>query len=66
MRRTRVPCKMTRSTKLQGAQRSPELGLRNTDFRAPENLIFPTFLFFNPLMSCPLQELVELLVLEFF
>ena len=41
MRRTRVPCKMTRSTKLQGAQRSPELGLRNTDFRAPENLIFP-------------------------
>ena len=74
MRRTRVPCKMTRSTKLWGAQRSPELGLRNMDFRAPENLIFPalqsfylqTFLFFNPLMSCPLQELVELLVLELF
>ena len=25
---------------LQGAQRSPELALRNTDFCAPKNLIF--------------------------
>ena len=41
MRRARVPSKVTRSTKLRGAQRSPELGLRSTDFRAPENLIFP-------------------------
>ena len=40
MRGTRVTCKVTRSTKLRGAQRSPELGLRSTDFRAPENLIF--------------------------
>ena len=41
MRRARVLSEVTRSTKLQGAQRSPELGLRSTDFRAPENLIFP-------------------------
>ena len=41
MRRARVLSKVTRSTKLRGAQRSPELGLRSTDFRAPENLIFP-------------------------
>ena len=40
MRRTCVPCKVTRSTKLRGAQRSPELGLRCMGFRAPENLIF--------------------------
>ena len=40
MRPTGVPCKVTRSTKLRGAQRSPELGLRSTAFRAPENLIF--------------------------
>ena len=41
MRGTRVPSKVTRSTKLRGAQCSPELSLRSTDFRAPENLIFP-------------------------
>ena len=40
MRRTRVPCNVTRSTNLRGAQRSPELGLKSTDFCAPENLIF--------------------------
>ena len=40
MRRTIVFCKVTRSTKPQGGQYSPELGLRSTDFRAPENLIF--------------------------
>ena len=44
MRRARVPSKVTRSTKLRGAQRSPELGLMSTDFRAPENLIFPALL----------------------
>ena len=27
--------------KSQGAQRSPEVALRSTDFRAPKNLIFP-------------------------
>ena len=41
MRRARVPSKITRCTKLGGAQRSPELTLRSMDFRAPENLIFP-------------------------
>ena len=41
MRRTRVPPKVARSTKLRGAQRSPELTFRNTDFRVPEILIFP-------------------------
>ena len=41
MRRTHVPYKAARCTKLRGAQRSPELALRGTDFRAPENLIFP-------------------------
>ena len=43
MRRTRVrvPYKVTKYTKLQGAQRGPELALRSTDFNAPENLIFP-------------------------
>ena len=40
MRRTRVPLNVTRSTQLRGAQRSPELALRSTDFRVPENLIF--------------------------
>ena len=41
MRRTCVSRKITRCTKVRGAQRSPELALRSTDFRAPENLIFP-------------------------
>ena len=41
MRRARVPSTVTRSTKLRGAQCSSELGLRSTDFREPENLIFP-------------------------
>ena len=44
MRRTRAPRKATRCTKLRGAQRSPELALRSTDFRAPENLIFPALI----------------------
>ena len=33
-------CKVRRSTKLRGVRRAPELVLRSTDFRAPENLIF--------------------------
>ena len=41
MRQTRVPHKVTRSTKLQSPKSSPELALRSTDFRAPETLIFP-------------------------
>ena len=41
MRRTRVPPNVTGSTKLRGAQRSPKLSFRSTDFRVPENLIFP-------------------------
>ena len=40
-RRTRASRKVTRCTKLRGAQRSPELALGSTDFHAPENLIFP-------------------------
>ena len=42
MRRTRVPRKVTRSTELRGARRSPELALRSTEFRAPEHLNFST------------------------
>ena len=41
MRQTLVPCNITRSTKSQGAQCAPELSLRSTEFRSPENLIFP-------------------------
>ena len=41
MRQTRVSCKVTRCTKLQGTQHAPELGLRSADLCAPENLIFP-------------------------
>ena len=44
MWRTRVSREITRCTKLRGVQRSPELSLRSTDFRAPENLIFPALL----------------------
>ena len=41
VRQTLLLRNVTRSTKLRGAQRSPELALRSTDFRSPENLIFP-------------------------
>ena len=51
MRRTRVPCKVTRSTKLRFAQHSPELALRSMDFRAPENLNFPALHVVSSLMS---------------
>ena len=44
MGRIHVPCKATRSTKLQDVQRSPELALRSTYFHAPENLIFPALM----------------------
>ena len=42
MRRTHLPGKVTRCTKLRGTQHSPEFSLRGTDFHAQENLIFPT------------------------
>ena len=38
---TLVPCNVTRSTKLRRVQCAPELALRSTEFRSPENLIFP-------------------------
>ena len=38
---TLVPRNVTRSTKLREAQLAPELALRSTEFRSPENLIFP-------------------------
>ena len=41
MRRTCVPPNVTRSTKLRGAQHSPELAFRNTASCVPENQIFP-------------------------
>ena len=40
MRQTSVTYKVTSSTKIQGAQHSPELGLRSTKFHAPGNLTF--------------------------
>ena len=40
MRQTHVPPNIIRSTKLRGAQHSPELAFRSTDFCVPENLIF--------------------------
>ena len=62
MRRTCVLSNITSSTKLRGAQHSLELAFRSTDFRVPENLIFPAlfhivcvsfarrfFTFLNPL-----------------
>ena len=42
MRGTHVPRKVTKSTKLRGPRRSPELALRSTGFCAPENLNVPT------------------------
>ena len=54
MRRARVPSKVTRSTKLPGAQCSPELSLRSMDFRAPENLIFPAMLSYSNIHTRPI------------
>ena len=51
--KTPVPTNNTRSAKLRGAQRSPELVFRSADLLLPENLIFPAlirlpnFIFFN-------------------
>ena len=39
MKRTRVPPNVKRSTKLQGAQRSPEYAFRGTDFVQGPNLV---------------------------
>ena len=62
MKRTHVPCKVTGSTELRGAQCSRELSLKSTDFRAPENLIFPALvthlymsLFSSLCLSTPLS-----------
>ena len=41
---THVSHNVTRSAKLQGTQRSPELAFRSTDFLVPENLILPATL----------------------
>ena len=41
VRQTLVPCNVTRSANLPGAQHAPELVLRSTEFQSPENLIFP-------------------------
>ena len=41
MKRTYVPHKVTRSPKLRGVQRSPELFARSTDSRVPETQISP-------------------------
>ena len=41
MRRTRVLSNIIRNTKLRQAKSSPETAFRSTDFRVPENLIFP-------------------------
>ena len=40
MRRTRVFPNVTRSTKLRGTQRSPELGFRSTELRVQKYIIF--------------------------
>ena len=61
MRRRHLSCKVTRCTKLRGAQRSPELALKSTDFHAPGNLIFPvligTFMCFSSyIMKLILKE----------
>ena len=59
MTRTHVPRKVTRCTKLRGAQRSPELALRSTDFHTPENLIFPALSYY---FGRCLSELVQLVL----
>ena len=41
VRQTLVPRNVTRGTNLRGTQSAPELALRSTEFRSPENLIFP-------------------------
>ena len=41
MRQTHIPPNITRSTKLQGAQSTPELAFKSTEFCETNNLIFP-------------------------
>ena len=41
MRQTHALYNITWGTKSEGTQRSHELVLKSTDFRAPEDLIFP-------------------------
>lgn len=59
MRRTHVPLKVTKCTKLRGIQCSFEVALRSTDFRASEKLIFPALVTISPLCtvhSVPIQK----------
>ena len=53
VRQTLVPCSVTRSTILQGAQHIPELALRSTEFHSPENLIFPALKIPPPKVNFP-------------
>ena len=55
MRRTRVPPNFTRSTKLQGVQRSLELAFRSHDFCVPENLFFPALVYHKKSNSVSLR-----------
>ena len=55
MKQARVPPNVTRSTKLQGAQRFPGLAFRNTVFRVQENLIFPALYEEPTLILCFLK-----------
>ena len=45
VKQTLVPRNVTMGTKLRGAQSTPELALRSTEFRSPENLIFSALFF---------------------
>ena len=61
MRQTFVARNVTRSTKLRGAQCLPKLALRSTEFRSPENLIFPALISRKEylrldLLLCPFDE----------
>ena len=55
MKRAHVIPNFTRSTRLQGIQRSPELAFRSTDFRVLKNLIFPALFIPKLIDSCNLQ-----------
>ena len=55
MKRAHVISNVTRNTKLQGGQRSPELAFRSTDFRVLKNLIFPALFIPKLIDSCNLQ-----------
>ena len=51
LKQTLVSCNVARSIKLRGAQRASELALRSTEFRSPENLIFPILTGVNDLQN---------------